>query len=471
VPSQVKRFAVLSKKNPVWSFFTSVKLAIVLLVLISIASILGTLIPQQGAAGPLIGRLSPGVVDFMRSLQLFDVFHSAWFMILMALLAVNLIVCSINRFPTAWNRFRKKPEPDREDLFEKTPPDRTVVVESPLPAAAGNLENLLKKRFKGVLRKDAGERSCLYGEKGAYSHFGVYIIHASVLIMMAGVINGFLFGFEGSVEIPEGEATAIVALKGGRGVKNLDFAVRCDKFFIDFYENGMPKTYRSDLSFLRDGRVVQTSPVLVNHPVSFAGMRFYQANYGMVPSGDPVLVVTEAGKKIKDVKVAIGMEFDLPGKKAKAQMIRVEEDLMGMGPAVKLSIQSDAGKVQIWVFQAIEQIRQANPGLLQQVPLLNPGLFAPYVFSLGQAGSRYYTGLQVAQDPGVPVVAVGALLMMIGFMVVFFSSHRQIWVRLDKKEDKTRVRIAGRSNRDEVGLDREIRKLVDEVKSYKESAS
>jgi len=273
------------------------------------------------------------------------------------------------------------------------------------------------------------------------------------------------------VDIPEGEATDVVALKGGRGVKNLDFAVRCDKFFIDFYENGMPKTYRSDLSFLRDGRVVQASPVLVNHPVAFAGMRFYQANYGTVPSGDPVLVVTEGGKKISDVKVAIGMEFDLPGKKAKARMIRVEEDLMGMGPAVKLSIQSDAGNVQLWVFQAIEQIRQANPGLLEQVPLFNPGLFAPYVFSLGQAGSRYYTGLQVAQDPGVPVVAVGALLMVIGFMVVFFGSHRQVWVRLDRKGDRTYVRIAGRCNRDEVGLDREVRKLLGEVKLHKESVS
>ena len=461
----------MSKKNPVWSFFTSVKLAIVLLILISIASILGTLIPQQGAAGPMIGRLSPGVADVMRSLQLFDIFHSAWFMILMALLAANLIVCSLDRFPTAWRRFRKKPEPDRDELFEKTPPDRTLLVDAPPAAAAGSLENLLKKRHMAVSRREAGERIYLYGEKGAYSHFGVYIIHASVLILMAGVIVGFLFGFEGSVEIPEGEATAVVALKGGRGMKNLDFAVRCDKFFIDFYENGMPKTYRSDLSFIRDNRVVQTSPALVNHPVSFAGMRFYQASYGVVPSGDPVLTVTEGGKKVQEVKVALSMEFDLPGKKAKAQMIRVEEDLMGMGPAVKLSIQSDAGNVQFWVFQAIEQIRQANPGLLQQVPLFNPALFAPYVFSLGQGGNRYYTGLQVARDPGVPAVAAGALLMMIGFMVVFFSSHRQVWVRLEKKGDRTRVRVSAGSNRDKVGLDREVRGLMDGIEAKKESDS
>jgi cytochrome c biogenesis protein len=461
----------LSKKNPVWSFFASVKLAIVLLILISAASILGTLIPQQEAAGPFISRLSPGVADVLRSLQLFNIFHSAWFMLLMALLATNLIVCSLNRFPAAWKRFRKEPEPDQADLFEQIPADQTVISETPLKEETDRLENLLKKKLKGVRRRDGSDHAYLYGEKGSYTHFGVYIIHTSVLILMAGIVIGFLFGFEGYVDIPEGESAAAVTLKGGGGTKNLDFAVRCDRFFIDFYENGMPKTYRSDLSFVKDGRVVQTSPVLVNHPVTFAGIRFYQANYGMIPSGDPIMVVMEGDKKIKDVKVAIGMEFDLPGKKAKAQMIRVEENLMGMGPAVKLNIQSPAGQVQIWIFQAIEQINQVNPGLIEQVPLFNPGLFKPYVFSLDQANKQYYTGLQVMQDPGVPVVATGALVMMIGFLVVFFSSHRQIWIRLDSRGDKTRISVAGKSNKDVVGLDREIRKWLDAVKLNKESAS
>ena len=461
----------MSKKNPVWSFFASVKLAIVLLILISAASILGTLIPQQEAAGPFISRLSPGVADVPRSLQLFNIFHSAWFMLLMALLATNLIVCSLNRFPAAWKRFRKEPEPDQADLFEQIPADQTVISETPLKEETDRLENLLKKKLKGVRRRDGSDHAYLYGEKGSYAHFGVYIIHTSVLILMAGIVIGFLFGFEGYVDIPEGESAAAVALKGGGGTKSLDFAVRCDRFFIDFYENGMPKTYRSDLSFVKDGRVVQTSPVLVNHPVTFAGIRFYQANYGMIPSGDPIMVVTEGDKKIKDVKVAIGMEFDLPGKKAKAQMIRVEENLMGMGPAVKLNIQSPAGQVQIWIFQAIEQINQVNPGLIEQVPLFNPSLFKPYVFSLDQANKQYYTGLQVMQDPGVPVVATGALVMMIGFLVVFFSSHRQIWIRLDSRGDKTRISVAGKSNKDAVGLDREIRKWLDAVKLNKESAS
>jgi len=456
----------LSKKNPVRTFFASVKLAIVLLILISVASILGTLIPQQEAAGPFISRLSPGMVDILRGLQLFNIFHSPWFMVLMGLLALNLVVCSLDRFPIAWKRFRQESAPDREDVFEGILPDQVTIKETPLAEEAQRLEVLLKKKTGRVRRGDADDRSYLYGEKGAYSYFGVYLIHLSVLVVMAGFIIGFLFGFEGHMNIPEGQSSDVVALKRGKGVKKLDFAIRCDRFFIDFYENGAPKTYRSDLTFMQDGRPVHSSSALVNHPVTFAGMRFYQASYGMIPTGNPVMAVMQGDKKIKDVKVATGMEFDLPEKKAKAQMTRVEENLMGMGPAVKLNIQSPAGHIQFWVFEAIEQIVQANPGLLEQVPLFNPGAFAPYTFSLGQADNRYYTGLQVARDPGVPLVATGALLMMIGFIIVFFCSHRQIWICLDRKEDKTRIRIAGQSNRDAVGLKRDIQKLLDAIKLH-----
>jgi cytochrome c biogenesis protein len=429
------------------------------------ASILGTLIPQQEAADPFMSRLSPVMADLLHGLQLFNIFHSTWFMVLLGLLALNLVVCSLDRFPSAWKRFRQASAPDRDELFAAIPSDQVVTREGPLSEEANRVGMLLRKKTGNILRRDAGNRSYLYGAKGGYAHFGVYLIHISVLVIMAGFIVGFLLGFEGHMNIAEGESSDVIALRGGKGLKKLDFSVNCDRFFIDFYANGTPKTYRSDLTFSEGGQKRQSSAVMVNHPVTFAGMRFYQASYETIPSGEPVMTIRRGDKKIRDVKVAIGMTFELPEKRATVQMTRVEENLMGMGPAVKLNIQSPAGDIQLWVFEAIEQIAQANPGLLEQVPLFNPGAFAPYVFSLAPTDSRYYTGLQVARDPGVPLVAAGALLMMTGFIIVFFCSHRQIWIRLDQEADKTRISITGQSNRDAVGLKREIRLLLDAVKS------
>jgi cytochrome c biogenesis protein len=146
----------------------------------------------------------------------------------------------------------------------------------------------------------------------------------------------------------------------------------------------------------------------------------------------------------------------------------MEENLMRMGPAVKINITTAKGNVQFWVFQNIEQIEAENPGLMDQVPMFNPGAFAPYVFSLAMMETKYYTGLQVARDPGIPVVVAGSVLLVLGFMTVFFYAHRQVWIRIDRQGTKTRISITGKTNKDPVGLDREIQRLMGAIKKVEE---
>jgi cytochrome c biogenesis protein len=131
-----------------------------------------------------------------------------------------------------------------------------------------------------------------------------------------------------------------------------------------------------------------------------------------------------------------------------------------MGPAVKLNVRSPKGDIQFWVFMNIEDIKEMNPGILKRVPLFNPGYFEPYIFSLDHMDRRYYTGLQVAYDPGLPIVAAGAFLVFSGFMVVFFSSHRQVWIGVETQGDRTRISIAGRTNRDHRRLQKEMENVI-----------
>lgn len=321
------------------AFFSSVTLTVVLLIIIALASIVGTLIP---------------------------IFHSLWFMILMILLSLNLLVCSIQRLPASWRLFRTRFAPDETEVFRNLPADRVILVERPLDAEAARLENLIKKRYKRVQRKDTGEGSFLAGEKRRFSYFGVYCIHFSILLILTGMIIGFLFGFDAYVEVAEGESVDTVQLDGGKGVKKLDFTVRCDRFSIDYYEDGTPKMYRSDLTFLKNNRVVYQGSVRVNYPITFEEIRFYQANYGV-------------------------------------------------------------------------------------------------------ADMKYYTGLQVNKDPGVPVIFAGSLFLIFGFMTVFFYAHRQVWIRLDRQGTNTRIGITGNTSRDPVGLEREIIRLIGEIQEVSDS--
>jgi len=452
-------------KKAVLSFLSSLKLTIGLFIIIAVASLLGTVIPQQYDGGESIRHLNPALVKVFESLQLFDMYHSIWFIILMGLLSLNLTVCSLNRFPTSWKLFRKIPSLDRSKPFENLSPDRILATEKERNEVIFGVERLLLKRYKRVRRKDTANTTFFYGQKGAYSHFGVYVIHASILIVIAGAIIGSLLGFEAFVNLPEGESTNTVHLGRQKVIKNLDFAVRCDKFSIAYYDNGMPKEYRSDLSFLKDGDVIYQGPLLVNHPVTVNGIRFYQASYGSTPGDQALITIKKGNEAGTTITARLKDSLHLKEKDATVKILRIEENLMSMGPAVLISIQSPERNMRFWVFKDIERIKQGIPDLFKRVPRFNPGLFEPYYFKLNEIEKKYYTGLQLSHDPGVSIVASGSFLIIIGFLITFFSSHKRFWVRVDGEEGKSRISVAASSTRDPVGLKRETENLMRHLKS------
>jgi cytochrome c biogenesis protein len=276
---------------------------------------------------------------------------------------------------------------------------------------------------------------------------------------------GSIFGFESFVKVAEGESVDTIHLKGNMGVKKLNFAIRCDRFSVIYYEDGLPREYRSDLTFLKDNHVAYTGSLRVNHPITFEGIRFYQAGYGTMSGGKITLTFRKAGSKEQRVTVGSGDAFELPEARAQVRILRMDENLMQMGPAVKLNVHSPKRDAQFWVFKEIEDIKKINPGLLTYVPLFNPALFEPYIFSLDHMDRKYYTGLQVAYDPGIPVVAAGAFLLFAGFFVVFFSSHRQVWIGVDTHRSKTRIRFVGKTNRNPRHLQRELEHMMDQYKN------
>jgi cytochrome c biogenesis protein len=450
----------LKMKKPLFSFLSSLKLTIILLIIIAVASIVGTIIPQQYEGGEAFRHLSPGLVKVFNSLQLFDMYHSIWFILLMVLLSLNLIVCSLNRWKASWKLFSNVPSPDRKKPFENLHPENVLLIKKDRNEVISGVENFLRRKFKKFRRKDADRITYFYGEKGAYSNFGVYIIHLSILIIITGAIIGSLLGFEAFVNIPEGESTNTVHLTRQKGAKKLDFTVRCDTFAISFYDNGMPKEYRSNLSFLKDNTVILQGPLLVNHPITFNGIRFYQASYGPIPGGRAHITVRRENKQETTITVKQKDSFFLNEKNAKVNIVKIEKNFMSMGPAVLMHIQNPKGTVRIWVFSRIEQIKDRIPDLIKKVPTFNPGRYTPYYFELNGIESNYYTGLQLSHDPGVGIVAIGSLFVILGLFVTFFSSHKRLWIKVGEQDGKTRISVGARSNRDPVGLKREVEYLL-----------
>ncbi len=448
------------RPNPLWAFFSSVRLTVVLLALIVLLAVLGTVIPQRDAMMEGAARHAhTGWAAAMDALRLSDIFHSVWLHILLGLLSLNLVICSLNRLPASLRAFRGHGFADPSPP-DGRPPDLTLSTEDPTDEALKKLETLLKKTYRIAARRNAAGMDLLYADRGRYSRFGVYVIHLGVLVIIAGALAGSLFGFKAYVNLAEGESSDVVYLKGGKEQRKFDFSVRCDRFSVAFYENGAPKEYRSDLTFIKGNRIAHQGILRVNSPIVFEGFRFYQASYGIAPGGRIDLGFRRGSGKSQNANLGAGDVLDLPD--ARVRIARIVENMMEMGPAVKLIVETQKGQIAFWVFQEIAEIEKANPGIVRQVPMFNPGLFAPYVFSLDRMDRRYYTGLQVARDPGAPVVAAGAFLLFAGLMVIFFSGHRQIEVRVETAGGRTRIGISGRSSRSPRGVRADMQRILDE---------
>jgi cytochrome c biogenesis protein len=252
-------------------------------------------------------------------------------------------------------------------------------------------------------------------------------------------------------------------LKNGKGIQPLGFSIRCDSFKAEFYNTGAPREFRSEITLLKDGAPVLQGPLTVNNPLYFEGVRIFQASYGE-EAGEAVLGIRNpSGSRL--VTAGRGDSFGLQGSSIQVYVLRVEKDLMRMGPAVKLAIDTPDGEVQLWVFQEIQQIMREHPGILQMAPMFNPALVAPYTFSLEGIKAKQFTGLQVNSDPGLPLVGAGAALMIFGFLVIYLMSRRQVWAKIENiGSGKVRVRVAGKSSRDPVGLERELKRVMEAIR-------
>ena len=101
--------------------------------------------------------------------------------------------------------------------------------------------------------------------------------------MVVGGLIGSIFGFEGFVNIPEGESIGKITLTNQNTEKDLNFLIRCNKFNITLYDSGMPKEYRSNLTILKGDQELVTQDIRVNEPLKVEGVSIFQSSYGKIP--------------------------------------------------------------------------------------------------------------------------------------------------------------------------------------------
>ena len=441
----------MQKDNSLWQFFASVKLALVILCLIAITSIIGTVIPQKEAAEFYAANYGPRMAQLFSILDIPDMYNSWWFLALLFLLGFNLIICSIDRFPGVWKQVTADGLALTPERLQKmanrsswTSPGSVDEVRATL------LEKLQAKGFKTGSRKDS-ETTILFSQKGHWTRTGVYMVHASILVIFLGAIIGSLGGFKGSVMIPETQASSKVFLYDGKGVEELDFAVRNNKFRIEFYPNGMPKEYTSSLTVIEQGKEVLTKVIEVNDPLTYRGITFYQSSYD--PYQDFVVVVTTPDGEEQTFIIPFQQQEAWTEKNLKFGVINAK--VLGQSIVSSKLWFSDGNDspATVWIDDGAEVVIERENGTYQV-----------------SAKQMYATGLQVAKDPGVWWVYIGCGLMLFGLYVAFFMSHRRIWLVLKPDGDQTAVLLTGSANKNRAGFEKTFENLGELLKDNENQA-
>ena len=445
--------------DAIWNLLASVRLTFVLLLSLAATSIIGTLIPQNNDPAAYVSAFGETLFRFFGVLGLFDMYHSWWFQVLMLLLAVNIVVCSIDRISSQRHvLFVRRPR-FKADRFRNLP-DRVVFVDDRPPETLRAIYEPFLARKAGAVQVEAVEGGFrVFGERGRWTRFGVYAVHLSVVLLLVGGLIGSLFGFDAFVTIPEGETVQQVVLRNTGQRLRLPFAIRCDDFEVSFYETGAPKEFRSALTILENGTPVLQKDIVVNDPLRYQGVSIFQSSYGTLPSDEAVLSFTsrETGMVYpRDAKV--GQEIVLPEALGAFTLTEIRHDAQFRGHPV-----GDA-----FIGRLVPPNGPAEEIVLPiRFPTFDRMRRGEVIVAVDRFKQRHYTGLQVNQDPGVDVVYAGFILMIVGCFVTFFTSHRQVCVEAVRRGSGTEVTVTGKANKNKTGVARLVGRLSESLKALR----
>lgn len=464
-------FDLTSIPKRLYKTLANLRTGVILLILVVIAAAVGTFILQRPVTDPdkLQAAYSPQVLKWLDRLTLTDVFHSWWFLSLLVLVSMSIVFVSIERFPNAW-RFYARPYRKTDSRFRAVNPYKTEIRVRNSEIGLNAVERAMRKfGWPGERIADGGETS-LYAEKHRFSVMAVYVIHSSLLlIFLGGIIDG-LFGFSGFMSIPQGQQRNVIELKNGK-TKELPFFVKCVSAGQENYEDGTPKKWWSDLAVVADGKEVSTKRIVVNDPLVYHGLRFFQASYWIDGKkvdglrifyagldGKPVPIELKPNTPVElDANTTVTLAEFLPDAFVRdGQVFKRSDSLENIAFGLDVVNRADNTTTKVWLFPA-EQNSVGGESL--KFLFQNPTSAKDIDFSP-------VTGLEVAFEPGQWFVWVGCVLMGVGLFTAFYLVHMRVWATATKNADgKLVLWVGGAANKNKDRFEQKFNELIVEIQA------
>lgn len=446
--------------DDLWKFFTSIRLAIVLIALIALIGMVATFFPQADKARAVdyIERYGVQGYRWIQTLQLNRVFSSTYFMFVMLLFSLNMSACTVKRLQASF-RYAKLPQRAKNvNAFERIAMSHTLELdESDQLTTLERAKTALRKRRYRVTQ----EGTQLIAEKWRWERFGIDVFHIGILVLIVGGMLTATLGFRIFQVAHKGDVFA---------VPTRNFQVRVDDFWSENYaETERVMDWHSTLTILEEGREVKMGTIEVNVPLYYEGIHFYQSSFGQDwENGAHVTLRIEdaAGVSLGEFQATVGEEFELPGEGIFVKVVAFLPDFALTENEIAFSRSQRLSNPAVFVqfFDQYGSLVYRNwslsqlPGLQQLIP--DP----PYRFYLVGMNAPEFTGIQVNYDPGMDVAMAGFWLMGFGILIHLYFTHRQIWVHYDQQNK--RLYLGGKARQHSKGFENEFEQLVRQIKPH-----
>ena len=299
-------------------WLTSMNLAVTLLVVLAIASVIGTVLKQNESFNSYLDVFGPFWFAVFRDLSLYDVYSAAWFVGILLFLVASTTSCVSRNAPSFLRDIRNFRLNAQEKSLRGFAHHAELRTDESPEAIEPRIQALMTRHGFAHRSKASAQDTLIAGRKGGLNRIGYILAHVGIIvILLGGLIDskmqlklmdafgmvkvetrnipvsevpkdsqipvGGLQAFRGTVNIPEQKwgDVVFIGLKDGYVVQNLPFKIFVNKFTIEHYDTGMPKSYESNVTLTNKETGEQiTRTIEVNHPLHYMGYNIFQSSFG-----------------------------------------------------------------------------------------------------------------------------------------------------------------------------------------------
>ncbi len=485
-----------------WRQLTSMRVALILLFLLALASIPGSIFPQRGTSPLRVNEFladNPTTGPILDQFYMFDVFASPWFAAIYILLFISLTGCVLPRAIEHYGELRSLPPAAPRNL-SRLPIHLQWASDKPSDQVISDTASAWQKRGWRVRQGDVW----LSAEKGYSRETGNLLFHLSLLVLLIAVGYGGAVGYRGTVIVREdagfaNNITQYDTFAPGRmfGADDLPpFSFELKEFEVEFQrggqQNGAPRSFEADI-LVKDDPISEPRPVKVevNYPLRTSGITVYLVGHGYAPeftvrdsTGKVVwedaavflpqdTAFTSSGVvKVPDTVPQLGLQgFFLPTVSEDFSDGPISKFPAADNPEVYLSAwQGDLG-LDSGLPQSVYRLDTEN---MERVAIeeMAPGEIWTLPNSTGTVeftGYRQWASFVITKDPGKGWALGAAIASIVGLSLSLLIPRRRAWLRVTTfDKGGNLIEVAGLSKTEAPGLADEISNLAKLVNAPEE---